>query len=236
MYNKQLATIHQQWYGGLAQAAAQQIKTLLPHPTGPITDLGCGGGNLLKHFAPTVAQGYGTDVSAPMVALARAEVPQYAFTVCDLWQSPLHPSQVVAMTGEIICYAAYGLEQPEHMIPAFFSRVAKALTTDGLFMFDFLVSGHDFNYSRYHDGPEVSVFTESKAEGNTVTRQIVTYLKEATSGLYSKATETHRQRTFEVQQMHQWLAAAGLEVAVVDHYANQPLLPGRRACLCRKAS
>ncbi|GAB3846583.1 class I SAM-dependent methyltransferase [Dactylosporangium cerinum] len=74
---------------------------------GPVADLGCGPGHVTAHLAGLGARVVGVDLSAGMVAVARARRPDLAFAAGDLCRLPFGDA---VFGGALVAYAIIHLE------------------------------------------------------------------------------------------------------------------------------
>jgi trans-aconitate methyltransferase len=119
------------------------VELLAPKPGERILDLGCGTGALTSEIAACVAEVFGVDRSADMIAEARKKFPALRFEVID--------ARELAFAGEFDAVFSnavlHWIREPERVI----AGVEKALRPGGRFVAEF---GGQGNIQRLVDGME----------------------------------------------------------------------------------
>jgi SAM-dependent methyltransferase len=235
MYDKVLASIHDQWFDSIAHAAAIHIKRALGNRTVTrVVDLGCGSGVLLEAVLGFTTEGVGMDVSPEMIALAKHRAPQAKLSVGHVFKVDIPPADVVTLVGEVLSYAASSGSCWEEELVAFFSRAHRALGSGGILLFDILGAGHDYSATDFRDEDEFTVRSVTRQDGDLIERKILSVLK--TDGAYTKSIEVHCLRAFPSSSIEAALQEVGFVWKRIYQYADLPLLPGRIGYECRRAS
>lgn len=233
MYEEILSEIHDEWFRGIPESAARQIKLSAPDLTPyRIVDLGCGSGVLLKSLINDCSTIHGFDISESMIGRCRNNVPGGCFAVGDVLEVKIPEANVVTMVGEILSYAAAGLDQSMEAVQTLFDNISKALETNGLFLLDFLGDRHDYTGNFLHEHSDFTIFAKVSARDEIVTREIYSFKRSDNS--FEKSVETHRLRMFDETVVSRMLEKSGFSVSRLGGYAQEAVLPGRIAFDCRK--
>ncbi|MDF2178884.1 class I SAM-dependent methyltransferase [Aliiglaciecola sp. CAU 1673] len=232
MYDKILAAIHDRWFDKVPKAAAAHLLEVMEPHHKHLLDLGCGSGVLLELMQDKMHSLQGMDISNEMLALCRQKLPGGKFHQGDVLETAIPDSDMISMVGEILSYAAARADFNQQDLLVFFQRVFKALSPQGLFVFDVLGTDHDYAASNYYDQDDFTLFSRVSQQGPLVSREIVAFLKEEKG--YSKSIEVHRLRAFDEKMLLQLLQQAGFQVKPLKQYHQQALLPGRIGFECRK--
>src|SRR5947209_5688592 len=137
-YREDLAYIHDVGFGGFARQSAPGLLGLLRGAGvagGLVVDLGCGSGLWAREL---VGAGYavlGIDLSAAMLAIARARVPGAEFRQGSFLDADLPRCDAVTAVGEIFNYL-FDDANGRGALARFFGRVHRALRPGGVFVFD----------------------------------------------------------------------------------------------------
>lgn len=227
MYGKELAFIHDKYFGQYARRTAKDILPVIKKrvPKGEtILDLGCGSGILSEILLDAGYAVYGIDISPNMIRLARQRVPEATFRVGSIWSDRFPFSACVVSIGETINYIKAGTRPS---LVRLFRRVGVALKPDGLFIFDTIVrllpARKTFEAGRW----ALDVTTDINRD--RVRRQIDISIKHGSSRK-RVAREIHHQRTVKETELRRVLRDAGFNIRSV---LDAPL-PGRRIFICNK--
>ncbi|MEU7629873.1 class I SAM-dependent methyltransferase [Nocardia sp. NPDC049220] len=94
--------------------------------SGPVADLGCGPGQVAAHLATLGAEVFGIDLSARMVALARAEFPHLSFDQGSMERLSIDDG---ALGGIVAWYSLIHL--PPDRVPMVFREFHRVLADHG---------------------------------------------------------------------------------------------------------
>jgi len=238
-YGTDLAFIHDAGHGALARHAALQLLDELNragHPRGTVVDLGCGSGILAGVVVDAGYDVLGIDVSAAMIALARAHVPKGTFTVGSSVSSDIPDCVAVAAIGEVLNYT-FDPANDNGSRGELFERINRSLAPGGVFLFD--VAGpnrgkRDASRRSYATGPDWAVLVETSVDGDAslLTREITTFRK--AGELFRRDSETHRLALFEPADILTTLQAVGFDVQMMAAYGSLSLPDGLTAFLARR--
>jgi SAM-dependent methyltransferase len=238
-YRDDLATIHDQGFGALAEHAAHLLVGELRRrdvTNGLVLDLGCGSGILAERV---VAAGYavlGVDLSAPLITLARRRVPSAEFVVASLLDVELPPCVAVTAVGECLNY----LFDPGNTARArrgLLRRIRRALLPGGVLLFDAAgpgrVPGAGGRASlRTHatgDGWAVLMIAEEDRRRRLLQRHITSFRRvegDAAGGLWRREEEVHRLRLLPPAEVLAELRRAGFRTRPLRGYRSLRFPPG----------
>ena len=134
LYGPDLARIHDEGFGDLAEHAAAFVIDVLRRrgiETGRVLDLGCGAGQLAAALDKEGYTVWGADVSEAMLARARSRVPNGTFVRASITDVELPDCVAVAAVGEVLNYLPH-----RTAVGAVLRRVQRALAPGGLFVLD----------------------------------------------------------------------------------------------------
>lgn len=234
-YGEDLAFIHAEGFGGLAEAAAKVVQEATPMRDSPplVLDLGCGAGALSAALGQAGYRTWGLDISEAFIAEARRRVPHGAFVVGSVFAADLPKADAVCAIGEVVNYLAdpaAGLDG----LAAFFARAHAALPPGGLLLFDAAAPGRSAGGARaFTDGPGWAVGSIAEpGPGETLIRRIATFRQHA-SGDWRRSDETHQLQLWSEATVLQQLAQAGFDSAAAERgyggFALPPQLLSYRA-------
>ncbi|HEY0708585.1 MAG TPA: class I SAM-dependent methyltransferase [Polyangia bacterium] len=232
-YQPDLARIHHEGYGGLAEHAAEVLLTALRArglEHGTIIDLGCGSGRLA---APVSRAGYdvlGIDQSESMLAIAQKVAPAARFQRGSSIDAELPPSIAVVAIGEIFNYAL----DPRASLEAFagvVGKIKRSLAPGGIFLFDVAGPGRAGPTPRHHmrqteDWLCVAEATEAE-DGGTLTRSISTFHREGAH--WRRHDERHLLKLFAPEAVMVVLSEAGFQAEHRNAYGTLALPSGLHA-------
>jgi SAM-dependent methyltransferase len=227
-YSPELARIHATGFASAWDPAAAYLAELARVPTHAcfVSDVGCGDGHMLHALRELGIPGWGCDISAAFVMLARArglEVEQ-----CDAAAATLPPSTLVIALGEVL---AYEDEHANTSLEAVANEAWARLVPGGHLAFD--LPGPSTPASQgWREGPDWFVASRSTIAADVLEREIVTFTSvEAT---WRRISEVHRQRLYEPDWVVAVLDKLGFQVGQLDCIGEAPLLPGRFAILASR--
>lgn len=120
-------------------------------PNGPVADLGCGPGHVAGWLARHGSPATGIDLSAEMIAVARADHPEATFRVGDLVSLPAADGEFGAA---VAFYSIIHLAPSE--LPVAFQEIHRVLRPGGLFLAAFHI-GSEVRHQDHWLGHEVDL-------------------------------------------------------------------------------
>ncbi|MEE4381594.1 MAG: methyltransferase domain-containing protein [Pseudomonadales bacterium] len=244
LYGDDLAYVHATGFAGHAIGAAPAILAELDRAGlqgARVIELGCGGGDLLAALRTAGHDPVGVEPSPALRRRARQRVPGVPVQDGTADSVDLSGAQAVVALGEVFNYLpATGRARP---LRSLFRRVAGALPSGGLLLFDLLVQGAPSLAGRgWREGEDWFVATEFVEAGDRGTRTIVTFVDPAGRGpagrrrgsAWRRSEEVHRLRIPSRDSVVGELREAGFAVRVRRRWGDAPLLPRRLAFLARR--
>jgi len=237
VYKEDLARIHHEGFGFTAEHAAPVLLDALRTAGisgGTVADLGCGSGILSCAVSDAGYRILGVDFSEDMLRLARRNVPRGEFIRASVLDVDLPRCAGVAAIGEIFCYAfdeRAGLDAFARAM----KRIYAALEPGGVFLFDVAGPGRVVPSPRTNlvDRAEWSIVHKATETGDTLTREIVTFVREG--DMYRRSDERHVLRLYRPAEILDALSAAGLQATMLSGYGAFTLPAGWHPFLARKA-
>lgn len=226
MYSTDLAYVHNDGFGDLAERAAPEIVRILrAHriSRGRVVELGCGSGITARRL---VERGYdvtGIDISRAMIRLARQAAPKAEFRVGSMTRVRFPRCDAVIAIGEVITYIPGDIAA----LGRVFARVRKALARGGVFVFDFIESGARRTHpAKSRSGPDRVIASRATLDRSerVLTRQMVVVRNVA--GRFRRANETHTIHVYSRREIRDALVRAGFAVRLSRSYGRCKLLPG----------
>ena len=221
IYGPPLARVHDAHFGGFARAAAAELVDRLQRAgihAGRVVDLGCGSGTTAAVVGERGYDALGIDASSAMVALARGRAPEGEFRVGRIEEAALPESVGVAAIGEVMGYAAAEGPSLADMV----GRVARALRAGGLFVFDLALVGRagptrERRTVASGEGWDIEMIETEDLDARSLTRRITLRCGE------ERHRETHRLRTYRVDEVTRVLDRAGFAFEMVGRYGDVAL-------------
>ena len=181
-------------------------------------DAACGTG---KSFMPFLERGYsvtGCDISAEMVALARAKAPAADLFVRDIRDlDPLGSFDLITCLDDSLNYLIDDAD-----LEAALASLAGNLAHDGVLVFDLnTLSTYRTTFGRDMtlDGPDVFLAWRGQCdedeEPGCVAELIIEAFSETPEGLFTRVTTRHIQRHHRREEVESALACAGLRAVGV---------------------
>ena len=168
-YGEDLAAIQAEGFSPRIAEAARWLDAQAP--AGPAFDIGCADGALLKCLRDQGREVRGCDLSATLVAKARAEGLEVQHS--DAADADIPPSALITATGEVLCYRN---DDGQDALAAALPRIAGALIPGGIFAFDLI--GPDVPEARFWtEGATWFVASDTTIDAGVLTRRIVTFTK-----------------------------------------------------------
>lgn len=185
-------------------------------------DLACGTGELSIQFAEAGFDVTGVDLSADMLAVARAKAEDEGLRI------PLYQQDMAELEGlasydviGIFCDSLNYLPSEEKVVQTF-AKVFQYLQTGGIFLFDvhsiYKVNELFINQTFTVNDDEISYIWNCLpgAFPNSMEHDLSFFVFDEVSGKYDRYDELHQQRTFSIEQYSLWLEAAGFELLEVN--------------------
>ena len=232
LYRHDLAYIHAVGFANSAHGAAPEIVRLLKTASirvRRVIDVGCGAGPLTKVLTEAGFEVTGIDSSAELLEIARTAVPNARFVHASAYDAQFGACEAVIAVNEPLTYHSEGVDS-DGLIRHFFERVAQALPTGGILIFDVIELGEPSLAGRFWasgDDWAVMVDTTEDQSGRTLVRNIETFRR--LGECYRRGREVHRVRLFDVRTLCDQLAGCGFAIETTRSYGGYPLLPRRRA-------
>ena len=237
-YRRDLAFIHDQGFGHLAEAAAGVLLTALGESgrcEGTVVDFGCGSGITARLLADAGFMVIGFDLSSALIEIARKRAPDATFHLASFVDAKVPRCVAATAIGEVL---NYGFDERNADAPRadLFARVFRSLAPGGVFLLD--VAGPD----RAPAGPtrtfaehdDWSVLVEASAHGRTLTRKITTFRRDG--GLYRRDSETHRLQLIAPDDIEMQLRECGFDVDLASAYGDTELPAGLHVFVARKST
>ena len=231
-YAHDLAYIQAAGFGDFAQRTAPGIVRRLSSAAIPIRrvlDAGCGAGPLSKLLVEAGFEVIGIDASEPLLAIARAAVPQARFIHGSLYEVDLPPCEAILAIGEPLTYHS-GNASADSLLRSFFQNASATLPRGGLLIFDVIETGEPPLSGKFWSAGEdwaVLAETTEHPEERRLVRTIETFRR--AGDLYRRGREVHQVRAFETQALTADLNNCGFTVETAVAYGDEPLFPRRRA-------
>jgi SAM-dependent methyltransferase len=226
MYSTDLAYIHDRGFDEFATEVAPELVQILRGAgvkTGRVVELGCGGGTVARHLVDRGYQVRGFDISAAMIRLARARVPDASFTVASLTRARIPTCDAAVAVGEVVTYVPGGLPA----IARFFRRVYRALRPGGVLLFDFIESAERRTYPpKSRGGSDWAIVLRADFDERTrvLSRRMTMFRK--SGGSYRRSAETHRVRVYSREEIAGALRDAGFTVRMRRSFGRVRLIAG----------
>ena len=203
---------------------------------GRIVDLGCGGGISTEALAAAGFETLGIDQSAAMIKLARQRLPQGKFRRASLEDQPLPECQAITALGETLNYTRS--VQPARRLSQFFARAHRALTPNGLLIFDIreplnrgeLAPNHQWQGEDW----ACLVRQELTRRGRTLTRHVTSFRQ--LGKLYRREDEIHVQHLYSKSELVASLRARGFRVHTRRSYGTYRLHDHRLVVVAKKVA
>jgi SAM-dependent methyltransferase len=224
-YGYDLARVHHESFGDLAQHAATTLRGELGWAglkKGLVIDLGCGTGILARRLTDAGYDVLGVDQSADMLRIARSHAPRARFLRGSALDAELRPCVAVSAVGEVLNYA-FDERAGMSRLGSVVRRAHKALEPGGVLLFD--VAGPGRHGTRrpseeFRDTPRWSMHlrTAENEDRTTLTRDIVLFFRTGTS--YRRSDEQHVLRLYKRDAVAGLLDDAGFRVRRLHGYGD----------------
>jgi SAM-dependent methyltransferase len=239
-YGEDLSYIHDAAFWQTASDAAWRLVSELHGiglHSGTVVDLGCGSGVLAHQVSRAGLRVVGIDLSAAMIALARARAPDAEFQLGSFVSAAFPGCVAITAIGEVLNYAFDETNDDQARLDLF-QRAHDALMPGGLLMFD--VAGVDRGTlppeaRTFAEGDDWAVLVETVVDESSrlLTRRITSFRQVGTG--YRRAVETHQLALIDVDGVTDALNAIGFRTRRLAAYGSYPLPPGVVGFLARKS-
>ena len=238
-YGTDVSYIHDRGFSRFVDGCCAGLLQLLQQygtTEGRIVDLGCGGGVSTAALAAAGFETLGIDQSAAMIQLARQRLPQGKFIRAALEDEPLPECQAITALGETLNYTRTA--QPARRLSQFFACAHRALTDNGLLIFDIrepLIRG-DLALTHQWQGADWAclVRQELARRGRTLTRHVTSFRQ--VGKLYRRHDEIHVQQLYSKIKLAASLRARGFRVHTRRSYGTYRLHDHRLVVVAKKVA
>lgn len=205
---------------------------------GIVLDLGCGTGNLTEKLAGFGYDMIGVDASPDMLEIAMDKRVQSGYDILYLLQD-MREFELYGTVRAVVsaCDCVNYITDPEELTDVF-RLVNNYLDPAGIFVFDF---NTEYKYRELlgdrtiaEDREECSfIWDNFYDEEDGINEYELTLFIREEDDRYRKYQETHFQKAYTLEQMKEYLAAAGMEyVTAYDAYTKEPPHPeSERICV-----
>lgn len=224
-YGPDVAHVHDVGHGDFARDAAPGVLGLMRRAgihEGLVIDLGCGSG---IWAAALVDAGYdviGVDQSAALLEIARERAPGARFVQASLYDVKLPPCSVVTSLSECLSYSV-DRRAGRQAAAIVMRRIAAALRSGGLFVFDVMTAGSEPPGGRrtWSEGPDWVLCLDAREdpEAGTLTRRITVFRPDGDH--YRRSDERHRLWLYSRGDALADLDAAGLQARTLTGYGRR---------------
>ena len=205
---------------------------------GIVLDLGCGTGNLTEKLAGLGYDMIGVDASPDMLEIAMDKRVQSGYDILYLLQD-MREFELYGTVRAVVsaCDCVNYITDPEELTDVF-RLVNNYLDPAGIFVFDF---NTEYKYRELlgdrtiaEDREECSfIWDNFYDEEDGINEYELTLFIREEDDRYRKYQETHFQKAYTLEQMKDFLSAAGMEyVTAYDAYTKKPPHPeSERICV-----
>jgi SAM-dependent methyltransferase len=239
-YKKDLAYIHDVGHSDYALKSAPGILNILTQNNiqeGLVVDLGCGSGISASELSKAHYRVLGVDISESLIAIARTRVPDAEFRVESLFKADIPSCNAVISIGECFNYL-FDTDNNCQALAQLFDRIYRALTPEGVFVFDIAEPGQVMQGNKtqsFTEGKDwiVLVEKEENQEQSTLIRRIITLRKVGEH--YRRDEEVHHLRLYKATDMAEKLRQTGFQIQVRRDYGQYELPKAHAAFIARKS-
>lgn len=237
-YQKDLAHIHHDGFGGFAAAAApgvvEHLRAQIP-PGGRVVELGCGSGILTRRLVKSGYRVLGIDISRDMLDVAKKYVPQATFRHGSFLRGVIPTCDAVVSVGECFNYA-FDARAGRGELSRLFKRVHASLRPGGILLFDMVGPGvgraRVSSHIREGDGWLIFHRSNENKSGTRLTREITTFRRHGRH--WRRSDEVHRLWLPRPSEIATRLRRAGFRARILRGYGAMTLGGSHAAFLARK--
>ena len=232
LYQCDLAYVHAAAFETLTRGAAREIVLRLQRSSAlvrKVMDVGCGAGALTKALVDVGFEVTGVDTSAEMLQLARANIPEARFVHASIYDTEIRGYDAVVAVGEPLTYHSEEADA-DNVVRNFFQRVADALPSGGLLIFDVIGLGEPPLAGRtWSSGDDWAALVETTENqtARTLVRNIEVFRR--IGDAYRRSHEVHRVHLFDLSVLRNQLSFCGFATETSRSYGAQQLPPRRHA-------
>lgn len=209
-----------------------------------LLDLGCGTGELSLRFSLKGFDVTGVDLSADMLAVARAKAEEHGMSI------PFYEQDMAELEGlgqfdivGIFCDSLNYLPSEEKVLRTF-SKAFQHLKEGGMLFFDvhseYKINERFIGQTFTLNSDRVAYIWDSFPGEfpNSVEHELSFFVLDEPSGKYERFDELHEQRTFPIEQYTKWLQETGFSILEVtaDFTAQAPEPQSERIFFMAKKS
>ena len=238
-YGTDVSYIHDRGFSRFVDGCCAGLLQLVQQngiTRGRIVDLGCGGGISTEALAAAGFETLGIDQSAAMIKLARQRLPQGKFRRASLEDQPLPECQAITALGETLNYTRS--VHPARRLSQFFARAHRALTPNGLLIFDIRepLNRGELASDQQWQGKDWAclVRQELTRRGRTLTRHVTSFRQ--LGKLYRREDEIHVQHLYSKSELVASLRARGFRVHTRRSYGTYRLHDHRLVVVAKKVA
>lgn len=235
-YDRDLARIHDEGYGGFISALMPEVLQVLRDVprNALVIDVGCGAGVSTRALLDDGFRVLAIEPSAALRERARARAPEATFDDRSVYELELPSAAAIVALGEPLTY--HRLEADGWAaLEGFFTAAHRSLAPGGVLAFDLLVTGASLARTGLRSAAEWTIGVEiTEPAPDRLVREIVTFVAEP-SGLFRRAHERHEVQRFEQRAVVEALQRVGFERAeVLERLGAATMLPSRRLFVARR--
>lgn len=184
-----------------------------------IAELGCGTGSLTRYLLEHGLEVWGVDLSADMLHVAQEKVARSHPDAAVHWLcQDIRDLALDVQVDSVLCFCDTLNYIPDaEGVRRVFAHVYEALAPKGVFLFDvhtpYKIAEVFGDESFTYRDEDVAYIWESTydLEAEAVEHDLTLFVQEQ-DGLYRRFHELHRQQAYHLDDLTEWLVAAGFEV------------------------
>jgi ubiquinone/menaquinone biosynthesis C-methylase UbiE len=196
-----------------------------------VAELGCGTGTLTRYLLEAGLEVWAVDLSADMLKVAQDKIKvSHPRARVHLLQQDITRLDVDTRMDSVVSFCdTLNYITGREGIQAVFNRVYQILIPGGTFLFDvhtpYKIRDIFGDETFHYQDDETAYIWESSFEEETETVQhdLTLFVREK-DGLYRRFQESHRQQSYNLDDLTRWLVEAGFEVqAVTGDFSTVPV-------------
>lgn len=234
-YKKQLAYIHDKYYGDIARNAAEEIlKRIGTKNFQKVIDLGCGSGILAAILSNYKMNVIGVDVSIELLKIAKEKSPTSKFIHASLFDFSFENADIICAIGEPFNYL-FDSKASYIELSKICNNIYKNLTDSGLFIFDILTDEVErSNNIKIIEQEDFTMFLNIEIDEarNILERKMIFFTRYNQE--YKKDSETHQQFLFNTTAIENTLREVGFSFEKLNGYHNLTFRKGHISFVCKK--
>lgn len=233
-YRKQLAHIHDTYYGDIARHAAEEILKKVNHKVDrKVIDLGCGSGILASILSENGMTVTGIDISADLLDIAKRKAPEAGFVHASLFDYEIDFADIICAVGEPLNYL-FDEKAGYAEITKLFKKVYEKSARNGFFLFDIITDEVEIKKISIIEKDDYTMFIETDidVEKNILTRKMIYFTQY--QQYYQKDSETHKQYLYNTGIIEEILDEVGFNYQKSNGYGGLEFRKGHLSFLCKK--